>query len=499
MSTVLFFPMAISAIAGLVLLIWSFFEHIRCKGAYEEKHIGIAHSIFMIALFVSAGIVVYLAVGKERSVTLFYLMKNIPIYFKIDEVSRWFVLIVTVVWVLVGIYSIKYLHHEGEQKRFLGFFLLVYSVLIGLDFSGNLVTMYLFYELMTLTSFPLVLHNGSKEAIMAALKYLFYSMAGAYMGLFGIFYLQHMMGDLTFVAGGAIGRAFFDENKGFMLVAVFIMILGFAVKAGLCPLHAWLPTAHPVAPSPASAVLSGIIVKSGVLAIIRVIFYLVGPEQLRGTWVITVFLIMSLVTVFMGSLLAFREPVLKKRLAYSTVSQVSYILFGIFLLTPKALTGALLQVAFHAIVKCGLFLVAGIFLYEHNVRRVDELVGIGRRMPVTLWSYTFLSLSLIGIPPMSGFVSKWFLAQGALVSDTGLFEIIGPVVLLVSALLTAGYLMPITMKGFFPGEEAVSEKVKETSLWMLVPIVVLAVLAFIFGVLPNGLIDYADKIAALQW
>lgn len=289
-----------------------------------------------------------------------------------------------------------------------------------------------------------------------------------------------------------------QEHSAILLVAVFAMILGFGAKAGMLPLHAWLPAAHPVAPSPASAVFSGILVKGGVLAVIRTVYYIVGPQFLRGTWVQTAWMIIALFTVFMGSMLAYREPVFKKRLAYSTVSQVSYIMFGLSLLSPLGLTGALLHSVFHAVIKTVLFLTAGVFLVECGKTRVSEFAGIGKRMPKTLWCYTFAALALVGIPPASGFISKWYLAQGALKAEVGIFGWLGPVVLLVSALLTAGYLLPITMKGFFPGKEAEAENVtvQEPAALMLVPLAILSALTIILGVLPNPLITYISQLVS---
>ena len=267
----------------------------------------------------------------------------------------------------------------------------------------------------------------------------------------------------------------------------------------MLPLHAWLPTAHPVAQSPASAVLSGIIVKAGVLAIIRVVFYIVGPDFIRGTWVQTAWMLLSLITVFMGSLLAFREPVFKKRLAYSTVSQVSYILFGLSVLSPMAMSGALMHAMFHAFIKCTLFLTAGIFIFRCGYTRVDELTGIGKKMPKTLWCYTFASLALIGIPPTSGFISKWYLAEGALEANVGVLGYVGPVILLISALLTAGYLLPVTVKGFLPGEDyqdVHADGSLEPSGKMLVPLAVLAVLTLVLGLLPNPLTEFVSRLSS---
>lgn len=493
-------PVFLPVIAGIFLLLMS-----QC----ERRRL---HQAAGAVLVISAVLAVAAAWTGDKSVTLFYLMKDIPVYFHIDGISRLFVTFTSIVWVCVGIYAFVYMEHEGGEKRFFGLYLIVYGVIVALDFAGNLVTMYIFYELMTLTSAPLVLHNGSREAVMAALKYLFYSLCGAYMGLFGIYFLYQNCDTLAFTPGGTLNPVLAQDHRTILLIAVFAMLAGFGAKAGMLPLHSWLPAAHPVAPSPASAVFSGIVVKAGVLAAIRTVYYVVGPDFIRGTWVQTAWMVLALVTVFMGSMLAYREPVFKKRLAYSTVSQISYILFGLSLLTPMGITGALLHTVFHAFIKSALFLTAGVFIFECGKTRVSELTGIGKRMPKTVWCYTFASLALIGIPPACGFVSKWYLAEGALNADVGVFGWLGPVVLLLSALLTAGYLLPVTMKGFFPGKrdgektsagnsEMKSSAVdirdaqkKEPSMMMLIPLGILASLTIILGVLPNPLIDYISQL-----
>ena len=430
--------------------------------------------------------------GGEQELFLFSLGKNMDIFFRVDAVSRLFAAVVTVVWVLAGFYAFEYMKHEKEEKRYFGFYVLVFGVLYALVFAGNMVTYYLFYEMMTLLSMPLVLHSKSKEAIMGGLKYLFYSLFGAYMVLFGIYFLNKYTLTLNFTAGGALDMQAVVGNEGILLVAAFAMIVGFGVKAGMFPLHAWLPTAHPVAPAPASAVMSGIIVKMGVLGMLRVVFFLFGADFIRGTWVQTVWLVLSLITIFMGSMLAYREKVTKKRLAYSTVSQISYILFGMALLVPEGLTGSLLHVIFHAVIKSTLFMCAGAIIYKTGKTSVDELKGVGKEMPITIWCYTFASAALIGIPPASGFISKWHLAIGALDSGIATFSWLGPVVLLVSALLTAGYLLPITVNGFLPGADFDygSLKKKEPVKMMVVPIMILAALAILLGVFPTPVTDY---------
>ncbi len=448
------------------------------------------------SLLITAVLACMVIFGGEQELWLFSLGKNMDIFFRVDNVGRLFAGIVVLIWVLAGLYAFEYMRHEREEKRYFGFYVMVFGVLLALVFAGNLLTFYLFYELMTLLSFPLILHSKTKEAIMGGLKYLFYSLFGAYMVLFGLYFLNKYAVTLNFTEGGVLDMNAVAGNEGLLLVVAFSMIIGFSVKAGMFPLHAWLPTAHPVAPAPASAVMSGIIVKMGVLGMLRVVYYMFGADFLRGTWVQTTWLVLSLFTVFMGSMLAYRENVLKKRLAYSTVSQASYILFGMALLEPQGLTGSLLHVIFHAVIKSLLFMSAGAIIYKTGKTTVDELKGIGKEMPMTIWCYTSASVALIGIPPASGFISKWYLALGALESGISVFSWLGPVVLLVSALLTAGYLLPITIGGFLPGAEFDYSglKKKEPNATMLVPLLILGILAIGLGLFPNPLKDFIAQI-----
>lgn len=493
----LLFPVVLPVAAGVSVLLH--------KGFWRNR--GRLMAMVLGTLLLEAGLV-FLALSGGGSLLLWQLTKEVPLVLAVDGVSRLFALLTAAVWLLVGIYSVSYMKHEREEHRFFGFYLIVLGVLIGLDFSANLVTMYIFYELMTLTSLPLVLHERTKEAVAAGLKYLFYSVAGAFLALFGIFFLLEACGSQVFTPGGVMVGA--PGQEGLLLAAVFCILAGFGAKAGMFPLHGWLPTAHPVAPAPASAVLSGVITKSGVLAVLRVVYYVVGPQILRGTWVQHVWILLTLVTVFMGSMLAYKEPVLKKRLAYSTVSQVSYVLFGLSMLQPQAFVGALAHVVFHSLSKNALFLCAGGIIVATGSTRVAQMRGLGEKMPLLLGCYTVASLALVGIPPMSGFVSKWYLSLGALASGTGTWAWMGPVVLLVSALLTAGYLLPLTIQGFFPGAEAGKEENGEKipegltgqtgkiriSAWMMVPVFVLALGALWFGCFPGALIAMLEKIAS---
>lgn len=431
---------------------------------------------------------------KGEMLLLFNLTETLPVLFQIDNTGILFAVTAMIIFLCAGFFSFEYMKHEQKEKRYYGFYLIVFGILIALCFAGNLITFYLFFEMLTLFSMPLVLHTGTREAIMAGLKYLFYSLSGAYMALFGLYFVYRYGNTLTFSAGGVINAELAAGHEGLLLTAAFIMLLGFGVKAGMFPMHGWLPAAHPVAPAPASAVLSAVIVKAGVLALVRVVYYLFGASMLRGTWVQTAWMVLTLITVFMGSMLAYREPVLKKRLAYSTVSQISYILFGLSMMTGDSVAGGLLHVLCHGFIKCTLFLCAGAIIYRTGKTRVEQLRGIGKEMPVLMWCFTIVSLGLIGIPPTGGFISKWYLAEGALQSGIPGFSWFGPAVLLISALLTAGYLIPVSIQGFFPGADYdyAGLKKKEPNSWMMVPILILTVLSVLIGLFPGALITFLN-------
>ena len=429
--------------------------------------------------------------------TLFHLTDRLPVLFKVDQVGILFSMMTVIVFLCAGFFFFEYMKHEEHEKRYYGFYLIVFGVLLALCFAGNLITFYLFFELLTLSSMPMVLHNGSREAVMAGLKYLFYSLCGAYMSLFGLYFIDSYGNTLTFSAGGVISAAAAGQHGQILLAAAMLMLIGFGVKAGMFPLHAWLPSAHPVAPAPASAVLSAVIVKAGVLGMVRVVYYIFGVSFLRGSWVQNAWLILALLTVFMGSMLACREPVLKKRLAYSTVSQVSYILFGLAVMEPQALTGGLLHVLCHGFIKSALFLCAGAIIFRTGKTRVDQLRGIGKEMPLLMWCYTIASLGLIGIPPTGGFVSKWYLATGALFSGMPVFSWLGPAVLLLSALLTAGYLLPLTINGFFPGADYDYKALvkREPCALMTVPVLILVLLCVALGLFPGVIVETLAQVA----
>ncbi len=414
---------------------------------------------------------------------------------RVDGVSRVWLLLIAVIWPGVGLYATEYLEHDEDPGRFFLFYTVTQGVLHALAMSGNLVTFYMFYEAMTLLTVPLVLHNRDKEAVAAAMKYLIYSVIGASAALIGIFFVGAVGGTGDF-ALGALTQEQLAGKEGLAMGVFMAMLVGFGVKAGMFPLHGWLPTAHPVAPAPASAVLSGVITKMGVLGVIRVLFSVAGAERIRGTWVQYTLLGLTLTTILMGSLLALKEKKLKKRLAYSSVSQVSYVLFGLFTLTEWGFVGAILHVIFHSLMKNTLFMAAGSIIHKTGKTMVGDMDGLGKRMPWTYAFFTVASLGLVGIPPTGGFISKWNLAQGALATGFS-FSWIGPVALLISAILTAAYLFSVVIHGCFPGEEMKPEPSCEAGKRMLLPMGVYSFLIVGLGIFSGPLIAFLESLAKI--
>ena len=387
--------------------------------------------------------------GRSYATNIWHLTESLTIAMKLDGVAAVFSVLTAVAWLLALIYSVEYMSHSQNEARFYVFLFLSEGMLLGTAFSADFVSMYVFYELTSLCSMPLVLHELTHDAVTGAMKYLYYSIGGAFFVLFGIVVLYTNTSTLDFAPGGTLIAG---QHTGLELLAVFFVVLGFGTKAGLFPMHNWLPSAPPVAPAPASALLSGIITKAGVIGIIRVLYFIAGPSVLRGTWVQTACLVLALGTVFMGSMLAYGERDFKKRLAYSSISQISYVLTALFLLTEDGLTGGLLQVFFHAWAKIGLFLIAGVIIHLAGLRNVEDFRGLGRRLPVTFLCLVFVSLSLVGIPPFGGFVSKWAISLAALDGLGGPLAYLIPAVLLIAdpkALKMVDYPLLLTFVFFF--------------------------------------------------
>lgn len=484
MNVILGVPVFLPILAGLALLFINFKDK-------EDIH---AYTFIILIISLIATIISSFVLMSNELI-VFELPMKLTFTLYTDAVAAFFSTIFAVIWILVAIYGFEYLKHAGSEKRFYAFYIMTLGCIIGVAYADNPFTFYMCFEAMTLCSFPLVLHSQTQTSIKAAKKYAYYSMFGAFLGLIGIFYFYSWdtIALKSFVSGGVLPNEL-GGSAPLIYLITFIAILGFSCKSGMFPLHAWLPVAHPEAPAPASSVLSGIITKTGIIAIIRIVFFVVGADILRGSWVQKTVLLLSIMTIFMGSMMAYLEKNLKRRLAYSSVSQISYVIFGIMLLSNMGAMGALLQVAFHALAKNVLFLCAGAIIYKTGKEECSQLNGIGKAMPKTFACFTIASLSLVGVPLTGGFVSKYYLALSALSSDLKIIGFVGICVLMVSALLTGGYLLTISAKALFTvSNDEITENC-EPNKKMLVPIAILSALIIIFGVFPQPLITLAQAV-----
>ena len=461
---------------------------------FEDRHVYVG-----VMTFLTSAITFFSAIMTTGElITLWKITDTLSIAFRFDYPARAFACLVAFIWPLVTLYAFEYLRRRPPVDRFYAFFLSTFGILIGVAAAGNLLTLYLFYELMTFMTLPLVMHSQQREAIRATVSYLLYSLTGAALALGGFFFFQVYGVSMDFTPGGVLdmARITAEKNESMLLTVTFLTLVGFGAKAGLVPLHAWLPTAHPVAPTPASAVLSGLITKAGVIAMFRVVYYVVGADFLRGTWVQQAILLMALLTIFTGSMMAYAEKHLKKRIAWSTVSQVSYVVFAMMLLNPLGITGAVLQIAAHAMSKSCLFLSAGVVIYftleGANYHYADQLRGVGKELPITMTCFALASISLIGLPVTGGFVAKWYMASGAL--GLGKLGIAGIIILMISALLTAGYLLPIVTDAFFPGEDYNYSRLVPLRLpWnMKIPLLLLSVGAVAAGLFAGVISEFVS-------
>ncbi len=441
---------------------------------------------------------VFLAILTEYALSLgttfelFRLPFGLSFALRSDDFSMALAVMFAVVWFITAEYAFEYMSHGRDRRKFFGTFLFVIGCLIGVVLADNLVTLYMFFELMTLACYVLVTHEKSGVSMKAGRKLLYYSIFGAALGLIGILYMTAYTDSYAFTAGGIPQIAALDRDS--VLFFTLLAVVGFGCKAGLFPLHSWLSAAHPVAPAPASAILSAIITKGGVVAIIRILYFVVGGEVFVGSYVQQLLTAISLLTIFMGSMLALRERQIKKRLAYSTVSQVSYVLFGLFLFSINGFVGAILHIVAHATAKSLLFLSAGTIIHKAHLSDVRLYKGLGKCMPKTFILFTVGGLSLVGVPFTAGFVSKWYLASGSLGVGSAP-NVWGTFIIIVSAVLTAGYLLSVTADAFFGSSEQDISQVPEALSTMLTPMTLFAVFTVVVGVYPAPIIDFATYVA----
>lgn len=445
-----------------------------------------------------AGIVQFLIVvsmlpavfqGQGLVYTLFSFLPGAAIKFRVDALGMLFALVVSFLWIVTSMYSIGYMRglNEHSQTRFFCFFALAISATIGVAFSANLLTLYMFYEILSLSTYPLVTHHQDEEARKSGRKYLIYIL-GTSIGLVlpAMIVCYNLASTLEFSTQGILAG---QASPALLGVLLFMFVFGFA-KAAIMPFHAWLPAAM-VAPTPVSALLHAVaVVNVGVFSIIRVLTGIYGVNLLAALNVGHVIGYIAAVTILVGSLIAMSQNELKRLLAFSTISQLSYIVLGVALLTPKGMMGGMIHIAMHAFGKITLFFCAGAIMVATGKKFISEMDGIGLRMPITMGAFFLGALSIIGIPPCGGFISKWYLALGTLQADQ--FPLL--IVLLTSSLLNAIYFMPIVYRAFFvPRKDSLfAEQVQEAPYCCVVPLVITALISVLLLIFPHLFYELAS-------
>ena len=388
--------------------------------------------------------------------------------------------------------------HEGHENRFFSFWLMAYGVVLGIAYSEDFLSLYLFYELLTLATLPLVMHGMDEKARYAGRQYVVYSLSGASFAFIGmVFLLNYGVGHLNFTYGGVLDPNLIAGHENTLLIVFVAAFFGFGVKAAIFPFYKWLPDAS-VAPTPVSALLHAVaVVKAGAFAIVRLIYFGFGADFLRGTWAQNVVMAATIVTIVYGSARALRTPHLKRRLAFSTVSNLSYILFSLTLMTPAGLLGGLTHMVYHAFVKITMFCCAGAIIHKSGREYVYELEDCGRVMPVTFATFTISSFALIGLPPLGGFAGKWMIAEGAVASGNPM-AYVGIGALILSTLLTTLYLITIVARAYFPVgqlDTAALDRIRDPGWSMKVPLILLTASGVLLALVSDGLIRFLALVS----
>lgn len=419
-----------------------------------------------------------------------------------DPLSLLFAALSSILWLVTTVYAIGYLEESPNRSRFFGFFSFCVSATTGIALSGNLITFIIWYELLTLSTYPLVIHRGTVIALKAGRKYLAYTLFGGALILIAFVWLTTLAGPVDFAERGSLAHIIGQHDLQLRII-FGLLVVGLGVKAAMVPLHGWLPSAM-VAPAPVSALLHAVaVVKAGAFGLVRVVYDLYGIDLCAQLKVMPPLAALAAVTIIYGSLRALFQDDLKRRLAFSTVSQVSYIALGISILGPIATVGGIVHLVHQGLMKITLFFCAGNFAEKHHVHRISEMDGIGRRMPWTTLAFTLAGLGMIGVPPMAGFISKWYLASGFI-------EVEQPwmiLVLVASSVLNAAYFLPVLYRAWFSmsDERNAGEirwrfgEIHPSLLWPPLITCLLALLSGLFAGSPASPLFWAEVIMTREY
>ena len=436
---------------------------------------------------------------KTISYSLFNILPGIEIAFRVDAFGLLFAMGASILWIATSFYSIGYMRstNEHSQTRYFACFAVALSATIGVAFSANLFTMFLFYEVLTIITYPLVAHKGTPEAKAGGRKYAIYLLGAAKAFLIvAIILTYNLTGTLEFSKTGIFPAVVQSVNPELLYIIFVLFFFGFA-KSAVMPFHSWLPAAM-VAPTPVSALLHAVaVVKTGVFTVLRIIFFVFGADLMMDIGVDVFVITFASFTIIIASLLALSRDNLKARLAFSTISQLSYIILGAALLTPSAMVGGIIHITNHAFSKITLFFCAGSIYVSSYKTKVSQLNGIGKKMPWTMAAFAIATLSMIGIPPVSGFITKWYLVIGSLERH----NLVVLIVLLVSSFLNAAYFVPILYRAFFKEENPNSEnldlskhKELKENPFLVVPLTLTAIVSVVLGLYPDFIVQIAEMV-----
>ena len=433
------------------------------------------------------------------SYSLFTILPGIEIGFRVDAFGLLFAMGASLLWIATSFYSIGYMRstNEHSQTRYFACFAVSLSATIGVAFSANLFTMFLFYEILTIITYPLVAHKGTLEAKAGGRKYAIYLLGAAKAFLVAAIILTYnLTGTLEFSKTGIFPAVVQSVNPELLYIIFVLFFFGFA-KSAVMPFHSWLPAAM-VAPTPVSALLHAVaVVKTGVFSVLRIIFFVFGADLMIDIGVDVFVITFASFTIITASLLALSRDNLKARLAFSTISQLSYIILGAALLTPSAMVGGIIHITNHAFSKITLFFCAGSIYVSTYKTKVSQLNGIGKKMPWTMAAFAIATLSMIGIPPVSGFITKWYLVIGSLERHS----LVVLTVLLVSSFLNAAYFVPILYRAFFKEENSNSKHIDSSddgslkeNPFLVVPLTLTAIISVVLGLYPDFIVQLAEMV-----
>ena len=498
--------MSLNETLPLLVLVSSLLPGLIIFTLPEERH-GLRSLLNLVGAILKLLLIGYMLWGVmhgEEYVFRHNILPGLDLVFEADALAMLFVTLSAALWFLTTLYAIGYLENSPHRSRFFGFFSLCVTATVGVAMSGNLFTFFIFYELLTLSTYPLVVHRGTEQAMRAGHVYLTYTLGGGALFLIGTVWLYGLAGQVEFTPGGMLATLG-PEYTGQLQIVFLLLIAGLGVKAALVPLHGWLPLAM-VAPAPVSALLHAVaVVKAGAFGIVRVVYEVYGVEFAQSLHLLIPLAVAASVTIIWGSLRALFQDDLKRRLAYSTISQVSYIALGVALFGPVGTIGGVVHLVHQGIMKITLFFCAGNYAETLGIHKISEMDGVGRRMPWTTVAFTVGAFGMIGLPPLAGFISKWYLGLGALEAQMPWVL----AVLLASSLLNAAYFLPILHRAWFrprtetwPEERIPMQNGRETAWLLLIPPLVTAtatVLAGLFAASAISPLDWAKLIATREY